>query len=200
MNFALRMAIDKAKAVNMPKDNIERAIKHGTGELKDGAALQEALFEGFGPGGAAVVVEAVTDNNNRIVSDIKHVFARFNCSLGGPGSVKWQFLRRGVVRINNEQLAISKLKRDEFDLSLMDAGVEDIISSELGLEIRCPVESFQKVMAVIKEYGLESEHSGLEWVAKETVKLSESDSVKLQEFYDALEELDDVREVYTNEG
>lgn len=199
MNFVLRIAIDKAKAVNMPKENIERAIKRGTGASADGAALQEVLFEGFGPAGVAIMVEAVTDNNNRTVSDVKHVFGKFNCSLGGPGSVKWQFSRLGVVRINNEQLTINKVNRDEFDLSLMDVGVEDILESEMGLEIQCPVENFQKVMEVIKKFNLEPESSGLEWVAKEPIELSEADSIKVREFCDLLDDLDDVREVYTNE-
>ena len=200
MNFALRIAIDKAKAVNMPKENIERAIKRGTGGLTDGVALQEVLFEGFGPAGAAIMVEAVTDNNNRTVSDIKHVFGRFNCSLGGPGSVKWQFQRRGVVRLGESEKLKVESRKSEFELELIEAGASDLIESEMGLEIRCPVENFQKVMEVIKKYGLEPESSGLEWVAKEPIALSEVDNVKVREFCDLLDELDDVREVYTNEA
>ena len=199
MNFVLRIAIDKAKTANMPKENIERAIKRGTGELSDGVALQEVLFEGFGPAGTAIMVEAVTDNNNRTVSDIKHVFGRFNCSLGGPGSVRWQFQRLGVARLGKNQNEKIKMKNSEFELELMDAGASDLVDSEIGLEIQCPAENLRKMMGVIKKYYLEPESSGLEWIAKEPVELSELDSVKVQEFCELLDELEDVREVYTNE-
>lgn len=199
MNFSLRLAIDRAKAANMPKDNIERAIKKGTGELNDGVQIEEVLYEGFGPGGAAFLVEALTDNKNRTVSDIKNIFLKHGGSMGSAGSVKWQFVRFGIVRINKEQLTINKVNKDDFDLALMDAGVEDIQESEMGVEIKCPIEKFQSVLEVIKKYNLEPESSGLEWVAKEPLKLGEEASVKVAELCEALDEMDDVREVYTNE-
>lgn len=198
-NFSLRLAIDKAKAANMPKDNIERAIKRGTGELKDGAQIEEVLYEGFGPGGTAVLVEALTDNKNRTVSEIKNIFTKHGGNLAGVGAVKWQFERLGVIRVNSNQLSVISNQRNDFDLELMDAGVADIEDSEFGLEIKCPMEKFQKVLAVLKKYNLESESSGLEWVAKEPMELNEANSKKAAELAEALEEMDDVREVYTNE-
>lgn len=198
-NFSLRLAIDKAKAANMPKDNIERAIKRGTGELKDGAQIEEVLYEGFGPGGVAVLVETLTDNKNRTSSDLKNAFTKFGGSISGVGSVKWQFQRLGVVRLGKDEKSKVESKKSEFELELIDAGAGDIIESEFGLEIRCLMEKFQSVSEVVKKHNLEPESSGLEWVAKEEIKLDESASNKMQVLYDALEELEDVKEIYTNE-
>lgn len=199
-NFSLRLAIDKARAANMPKDNIERAIKRGTGELKDSAGIEEILYEGFGPGGVAVLVEVLTDNKNRTVSGLKNVFTKYGGSISGVGSVKWQFGRQVVIRLGESEKQKVESKKSEFELELIDVGTSDIIESEFGLEIRCPMEKFQKVLDAVKKYNLEPESSGLEWVAKEEIKLDEAKSKKMQELYDALEEVDDVKEVYTNEA
>lgn len=198
-NFSLRLAIDKARAANMPKDNIERAIKRGTGELKDAEQIEEVLYEGFGPGGVAVLVETLTDNKNRTSSDLKNVFTKFGGSISGVGSVKWQFNRQGVIRLGESEKQKVESKKSEFELELIDAGAGDIIDSGFGLEIRCPMEKFQKVSEVVKKYGLETESSGLEWVVKEEIKLDEPTSNKMQELYQALEEMEDVKEIYTNE-
>lgn len=197
MNFSLRLAIEKAKAVNMPKDNIERAIKRGTGELKDGVALQEIVYEGFGPGGVAVMVETVTDNSNRTVSDLKNIFSKNGGTLGGPGSVQWQFEHKGVVRFTAEKKQQIK-NWDEFQLQLMDAGVDDIRESVEGVEIICAKEEFQKMMDVIAKIGIDPDDSGLQWIAKEEIKVDEEVSAKIQQLYDILDELDDVRDIYTN--
>lgn len=199
MNFSLRIAVDKAKAVNMPKDNIERAIKSGTGELKDGKVIEEVIYEGFGPAGVAFVVEALTDNKNRTVSEIKNTFSKYGGSMGSAGSVKWMFERLGVLRLGEGEKEKVKAKKSDFEMELIEVGAEDIIESEFGLEIRCPVEKFQSVLEVVKKYGLEAESSGLEWVAKELVALDEATSEKVSHLYDAFDEMDDVREVYTNE-
>ncbi len=199
MNFALRLAVDKAKAVNMPKDNIERAIKRGTGELGDGAVLDELIYEGFGPGGVAVLVEVFTDNHNRTAGEIKNIFSKKGGNMGSSGTVQWQFGHKAVLRVSEEQL--QKLSsRDDFDMALIDAGVEDIVESEYGVELRGPVSALQNISEKVKSFGLETEDAGLEWVAKKTMPLSQEESEKLQNLYDALEEYDDVRAVYTNEG
>jgi len=200
MNFSLRIAVDKAKAVNMPKDNIERAIKSGTGDAKDGKVIEEVIYEGFGPSGTAFLVEALTDNKNRTVSEIKNVFMRYGGSMASSGAVKWMFVRLGVMRLGESEKEKVKVKKSEFELELIEAGAEDIIDSEFGLEIRCPVEKFQIVLEVVKKNGLEPESSGLEWVAKEPVALDEATSEKVSHLYDAFDEMDDVREVYTNEA
>lgn len=199
MNFNLRLLVDKAKAVNMPKDNIERAIKRGTGELNDGTQLEEVVYEGFGPGGVGVMVETVTDNKNRTGGDIKHLFSSHGGSLGGPGAVQWQFARRGVVRVDkNSELGIKN--KEAFELMLIDAGADDIVESEYGLEIRTPIDKFQSVMEAVKATGIEPEESGLEWVAKETITLDSDKAESMRALYEAFDEHDDVRAVYTNES
>ena len=199
MNFSLRLAVDKAKAANMPKDNIERAIKRGTGDLNEGAQLEELVYEGFGPGGAAILVEAFTDNRNRTGGEVKNIFSKNGGNMGSAGSVQWQFAHKAVIRISQEQIA--KLSsRDDFDLALIDVGAEDIVESPYGVEVRGPVASLQSILEKVKSYNLETEDAALEWVAKETIALSQEDSEKLQQLYDALEEYDDVRSVYTNEA
>lgn len=197
-NFSLRLAIEKAKSGNVPKDNIERAVTRGSGELSEGAHFEETIYEGFGPGGTAFLVEAVTDNKNRTVSEIKHAFSMFGGSLGGPGSVQWQFNRQGVVRMQNVEFKIQNEKNNDFQLELVDAGVDDIIESKYGVELRCPVEKLQLVLEVVKKFDIEPEDSGLEWIAKEEMTLSEDDGKKVEKLYEALDELDDVEAVYTN--
>lgn len=194
MNFSLRLALEKARAVNMPKENIERAIKKGTGEL-EGEMLEELLYEGFGPGGVGVLVEAVTDNKNRTLGDVKHAFAEHGGSLAGPGSVSWQFRRLGVVRISD-----LGLRRSDIELKLIDAGAEDIVESDNGVEIRCPIESLQKVSELLQSYGIALFESGIEWVPKETLQVSSGSESQIDALLSALEELDDVKEVYENTG
>ena len=196
MNFSLRIAIEKAKAVGMPKDNIERAIKRGTGEL-EGAQIEEVLYECYGPGGVAVLVKALTDNKNRTVSDIKHIFSKHGGSMAGTGSVQWMFGQFGVAVINKEQLIDNKIDRDQFELTIIEAGAEDIVEDE-GLEIRTKVENFQKVLAKIKEIGLETADSGLQWVAKDMVEINPDVSENLEKLFEELEENDDIEDYFTN--
>lgn len=196
MNFSLRMAIEKAKAVGMPKDNIERAIKRGTGEL-EGAQIEEVLYEGYGPGGVAVLVKALTDNKNRTVSDIKHIFSKHGGSMAGAGSVLWMFGQFGVISINKEQQVSSGVGRDEFELAIIEAGAEDI-TEDGELEIRTKVESFQKVLAKVKEIGVDPVRSGLRWLPKDTVEVSPELSESLEKLFEELEENDDVEDYFTN--
>ena len=200
MNFTLRLALEKAKEVNLPKENIERAIKKGTGDLAGEAQLEEITYEGFGPGGIGVLVDVVTDNKNRTASDMKHIFSLHGGSMAGPGSVKWQFARLGVVRLDAVQKEKVKTKKSDFDLTLIDAGADDIIESDFGTEIRCKVESFQKLLEAVKSQGIEPASAELEWVAKENMSVSPEVSEQMGKLYDALEENDDVRAVYTNEA
>lgn len=201
MNFSLRLAVEKAKQGNVPKDNIERAIKRGTGELTDGTEIQEIVYEGYGPGGIAVLVETLTDNKNRTVAEVKHAFSKYNGSLGGPGSVQWQFERLGVVTIGKEQSAKNNMDKDEFELALIDAGASDIQSHEEYTEIRCPMDAFQSVLEAVKAAGIEDPaDAGLKWVAKELMDIDEATGEKMEKLYDALDELDDVNDVYTNEA
>ncbi|KKW42805.1 MAG: hypothetical protein UY92_C0003G0011 [Candidatus Magasanikbacteria bacterium GW2011_GWA2_56_11] len=199
MNFSLRLAIEKAKAANLPKDNIDRAIKRGTGELGDEAALEELLYEGFGPGGIAFLVEVVTDNRNRSAGEVKNIFTKHGGSVAGPGSVQWQFERRAVVRVGESQRPKIKDREPEFELAVIDAGAEDIVVSELGWEIICAVDKFQPVLHTVERFGIEPEESGLEWLPKDRVSADEAGSEQAAGLYGALEDHDDVRAVYTNE-
>ena len=205
MNFSLRLAIEKAKGANMPKDNIERAVKRGTGESGEGAVLEEILYEGFGPGGTAFLIETVTDNKNRTASEIKHAFLQFGGSMGGPGSVKWQFVRLGVIRLGENQISKAcpraggdqKLGAD-FELELIEAGADDIVDNEYGMEIHCPIEKLQAVLGAVNKRELTPESSGLEWVAKENISLKEGESAAASKLYEALDNLEDVEEVFMN--
>jgi len=197
MNFSLRLAIDKAKSENVPKDNIERAIKRGSGEGKEGVVYEEGIYEGFGPGGVAILVETLTDNNNRTVSEMKHLFSKYGGTLGASGSVQWQFKRYGVVRISQEEK--NKITDwESFELELMDAGVEDIKEQEEGVELITSVENLKKVLDYLKQKNLTPEDSGMEWVAKDTIELDNETGEKLDVLVEMLEECDDVNEVYTN--
>jgi len=197
MNFSLRLAIQKAKAGNVPKDNIERAIKRGSGEGKDAAQFEEAIYEGFGPAGVAVIVETLTDNKNRTVSEVKHTFSKYGGSMGAIGSVQWQFERKGLILLTNEQKnALGDW--DEQQLELMDKGIDDIEESPEGVQLLMPMEQLKEALDFLKEKNVEPEESGLEWIAKEAMELDETGHEKLQKLLDVLDESDDVKDVYTN--
>ncbi|HBU07385.1 MAG TPA: YebC/PmpR family DNA-binding transcriptional regulator [Candidatus Magasanikbacteria bacterium] len=200
MNFSLRLAVEKAKASNMPKENIERAIKKGIGELDDGLTLQEVMYEGFGPNGVAFLVECLTDNVNRTVSEVKNIFSKYGGSMGGPGTVKWQFHRLGVIHLGESKKEKVEVKKDEFEMALIEAGADDIIFNDFDIEIRTSVENFQKVLEAVEKFGVEADEFGLEWVAKETIALDEEKSEKVANLCEYFEDLDDVRAVYTNEA
>lgn len=194
VNFSLRLAVEKAKAVGMPKDNIERAIKRGAGEL-DGAQIEEVIYECYGPGGVAVLVKCLTDNKNRTVSEIKHIFSENGGSMAGAGSVMWMFQQLGIIIIEKEKL---KIQRDDFDLKMVEAGAEDVADIDEQIEIKTKMENFQKVLGVIKEIDIEPTESGLQWVAKDKVSASEKVGQKLSKLFDELDENDDVDDYFTN--
>lgn len=194
MNFSLRIAIDKAKAIGMPKDNIERAISRGTGALAGAARLEEQLYEAFGPGGAAILIKANTDNKNRATSDLKHILSKYGGSLGGPGSVAWMFEQVGSAVVSS---AVGN--RDDFELQMIEAGAEDIRDTEGGaIEIKTKVENLQKVAAKAKELGLEVKESAIRWVAKDRLEPPAEIQEKLAELFAELEAHDDVEDYYTN--
>ena len=210
-NFSLRLAIDKAKEVSMPKDNIDRAIKRGTGEDGEGMQMEEVLYEAFGPGGIAVLVKAVTDNKNRTLSDLKHILSKHGGSFAGAGSVSWMFAQRGVVTIplslvRQAQSALSTSReaqggvgRDELELTLIDAGAEDISESDDEIEIKTKVENLQKVINKLRELSIEPKESGVRWVAKDIVQIPKETEEKVAELFGELEANDDVEDYYTNE-
>ncbi len=194
-NFSLRLAVDKARAVGMPKDNIDRAIKRGTGELKGEAKMEEVLYEAYGPGGVAILIKAVTDNKNRTVSDLKHILNLHGGSFGSAGSVQWMFGQWGVVVVNKEQITINK---DKLELELIEAGAEDIGDSDGDIEIKTKVENFQKVLHKLKELGIEPKDSGIRWIAKDTTEIDRDTGGELGELFTELESHDDVEDYFTN--
>lgn len=191
-NFTLRMAIDKAKGANMPKDNIEKAIKRGTGELA-GATIEELVYEGIGPAKSQFIVKCLTDSKNRSASEIRHLFSEFGGSLS---SVMWNFGQKGVIQITTEKLGANKT--DEFELEIVDAGAEDILTEEEGITIYTKVENLQKVNNFLVRKNIQVESAEIEYVAKELSELNDADKEKVEKFIDALEENEDVSEYYHN--
>jgi len=188
MNFKLRIAIDKAKTMSMPKDNIERAIKRGAGEL-GGNQIEEIVYEGFGPDGIALVIEVVTDNRNRTSSEVKHILSKHGGNLGGPGTTMWMFEKKGVITLDKESLTEAE------ELSLIDLGIEDI-NQDGGITIYCPLDQFEEIKTKIENLNLPIMESGLEYVAKDQV--APPDEEKLIKLFEALDENDDVANFYSN--
>ena len=193
MNFKLRLAIDKAKAANMPKDNIERAIKRGTGEGKDGHALEEVFYEGYAPYGIALMIQCVTDNRNRAVADVRHVLNRFGGSLGEGGSVAWQFHRISYFVVSPEGVDQDKV----FELAV-EGGADDVIFDEDGIEIIGPVDAFKSISDQLQAAGIQPAEATLRMMPNQEMELSKEETLKVMKVIEALEELDDVQNVYTN--
>ena len=194
-NPSLRMAIDKARSYNMPNDNIQRAIKKGTGENKDGARLEEVIYEAYGPEGSQLILEIITDNKNRTISEVRHILDTHDGRLAENGSVKWNFNQMGVIRIDKNKIF---KPIEELELSLIDVGAEDIKITEGILEIKTLPENLEKTKETIKKENVEIEESGLEWIAKNEVNVSEKEKDKIEKLFEALDENDDVNEIYSN--
>lgn len=191
-NARLSLAVDNAKAANMPKDNIERAIKKGTGEL-EGESYEEVTFEGYGPGGVAYFVECTTDNNNRTVSEIRHTFSKHGGNLGTNGSVAYLFEQKGVITIKSEEL-----DEDELMLTAIDAGAEDIKAEDDFFEITTTRENLYAVRTGLEESGYTVDSAELHWVPATEVELEEDTALSNLKLMDKLEENDDVTNVFTN--
>ncbi len=192
LNPRLRLAIEKAKEHNMPKDNIEKAIKKGTGEL-EGVNYIEVTFEGYGPGGVALLIEAVTDNKNRTTGEIRHIFSKYGGNLGNPGSVAWQFEQKGVIQIDKD-----KVDEDTLLEIALDAGAQDMKTEEDYYEVITTPHDFMKVKIAIEEQNIPIKFADVLMIPKNTVKVSEKDAEKLLKLIDALEENDDVQKVHGN--
>lgn len=194
MNPSLRMAIENARAENMPYDNIERAIKKGTGESKDAAQIEEVIYEGFGPGGVALYIEALTDNRNRTVSNVKLIMSKNGGNLGAAGSVGYMFQKKGMIEVSLEGK-----KRDEIELAAIDAGAEDIRENEGTLEIYTPPQALMQIRGALNKNGIATEGARLTYLPQTEVEVADEALVqKLFDLIDALEAEDDVSTVYTN--
>lgn len=196
-NFSLRLLVEKAKAVGMPKDNIERAIKKGTGEI-EGDQVEELLYEAYGPGGVAIMIKVLTDNKNRTTPEIKHILAESGGTFGNSGSVAWMFEQCGLIIIGNEQLTTGNVKRDELDMKMIEAGADDIWEEDNLVYYKIKLNDFSKAMEAIKNMSLEPERSGVEWVAKDKVKVANEAEERLKKLFAKLEENEDVEDFYTN--
>ncbi len=193
-NLALQNAIEKAREASMPKDNIERAIARGSGAGTDAEAYEHVTYEGYGPGGVALLVEALTDNRNRTAADVRHIFARNDGNLGTAGAVAWQFERKGVIFVD-----ASSVDEDELTLTAADAGAEDVELDGSTLQVTTPPEELAAVRSALDSAGLRYDSAELTMVPKTTVEVDdESDAKKLLRLMDALEDNDDVQGVYAN--
>jgi YebC/PmpR family DNA-binding regulatory protein len=191
-NPRLRTAVLAAKAVSMPSDNIKRAIMRGTGEL-EGGQIDEILFEGYGPGGAAVLVSAATDNRNRTVSEIRHTFSKNGGNLGEPGSVGWMFDRKSQIIIDGERVS-----EDQLMGIALDAGADDIRDHDGTWEVVSAPEAHEAVLAALEKAGIPTESAEIAMIPKNTIKLEGKNAQAMLKLYDALEEHDDVQNVYGN--
>ena len=193
INFKLRLVIDKAKAANMPKDNIERAVRRGAGLDKDVAALEEVIYEGYGPHGVALLIEVVTDNRNRAVADIRRWFNRLGGSLGETGCVAWQFEPKGYFTLEPNDLDPDRV----FDIAV-ESGADDVTFGEDLIEIFAEPSDFQLVREALELRGLKLESAEMTKIPKTTITLDEKQSLQNMNLISTLEELDDVQQVYSN--
>ncbi|HEY8303733.1 MAG TPA: YebC/PmpR family DNA-binding transcriptional regulator [Solirubrobacteraceae bacterium] len=191
-NAALALAIAKAKAASMPKDNIERAIAKGTGEGGEADAIETVLYEGYGPGGVALLVEALTDNRNRTGADVRHAFSKFGGGLGEPGSVVYLFEKQGVIAVDGERYSEEEL------MPAVEAGAQDIAAEEDVLEVVAALGDFAAVRGALEEAGVEIQSAEVAYRPKSLVPIDEPQTVKLMKLIEALDDLDDVDEVYAN--
>ncbi len=191
-NARLRMAVDTARAASMPAENIERAIKKGTGEL-EGVNYEEVAYEGYGPGGVALFIECLTDNTNRTVAAIRHALTKYDGSLGTDGSVAWQFDRKGQIVIDAGQC-----DEDSLFEAAIEAGAEDVIADEDEFILTTEVADFVSVQEGIKEAGIKPTSVELTRVAKNEVAIKGRDAEKMLKLLEMLDELDDVQKVHSN--
>jgi YebC/PmpR family DNA-binding regulatory protein len=193
-NLALQNAIEKARSYSMPKDNIERAIAKGSGEGTDGATFETVVYEGYGPEGVAVIVEALTENRNRTAAEVRHLFSKHGGNLGATGAVAWQFERRGIVLVSAEGV-----DEDELVLAAADAGAEDVARDGESFVVTSSPEQLTAVREALEGAGLALESVGLSMVPKTTVAIAEESTAKqVVRLVEGLEDNDDVQDVYAN--
>jgi YebC/PmpR family DNA-binding regulatory protein len=191
-NPRLRLAVDTAKAANMPADNVDRAIKKGTGEL-EGVSYEESTYEGYGPAGVAIFIEALTDNANRTVADIRYVLGRHGGTLGTTGSVAWQFDRKGQIYVS-----AGRYHEDAVLEAALMAGAEDVKREGDEFVVTTEVQNFHEVQAGLKQAGVEFSEAELSMIPQNEISVEGKDAERLMKLLDALDELDDVQKVHSN--
>lgn len=195
LNPKLRMAIEKAREMKMPSENIERAIKRGCGELES-EKLEEILFEAYGPGKVAILIEGITDNKNRAINEVRQVLEKFNGKLVGEGGVRWMFEKKGCITLDfNSQNLKSK---EDLEIIAIEAGAEDLYWHGDLLDVYTKIEDLEKVKRNLMEKGLKIESASLDWVPKEMVEVKEKEKEELEKLFENLDELDSVQEIYSN--
>jgi YebC/PmpR family DNA-binding regulatory protein len=194
-NFKLRLAVDKARSVNMPLDNIERAIKKGTGELEGGSLIENVTYEDYGPGGIAIIIETITDNINRTVSELKNILSDYEGKLGGSGSVSWMFERKGAIRISK----FSAEQKEKIELLAIENDALDIKEEDSTLVIYVMPEKIAILKEILEKNGIEIESSEVELITKNPVKIEDQRILKrVEKLMEELDEQDDVNEIYSN--
>lgn len=188
-NNALGLAVDKAKAANMPKDNIERAIKRGTGEL-DGGELFEMLYEVIGPNGIGILIEVVTDNKNRAIADVRHIVNKNGGNMADSGSVAWQFTRKGYIAVSGD------IDEDELFMTAAEAGAEDVQFHETA-EIFVEIDAFATVRDAVRQAGFQVDEANVIYDPNAPVELDTADTMQVMGFIEKIEDLDDVQNVYS---
>jgi YebC/PmpR family DNA-binding regulatory protein len=191
-NAALANAIEKAKALRMPKENIERAIARGSGAGADAAAIEAVTYEGYGPGGVAILIECLTDNRNRTAADVRHIFSRADANLGEPGSVSWMFEKKGVLLVDAERYSEDDL------MPAIDAGAEDLSNEGDSIRIVSEPGSLRAVREALEQSGVDVQSTDQSMLPKSVVEVGANDARKLLRLLDALDEQDDVDQVYAN--
>jgi YebC/PmpR family DNA-binding regulatory protein len=192
VNFTLRLAIDKAKAANMPKENIERSIRRGTGEDKEGADFVQVMYEGYAPHGVGLIVEVITDNRNRTVAEVRHVLTKMGGNMAEAGAVSWQFKRAAYFAVEGEGVDQDKI----FDCAV-EAGADDVTTQD-DIEIIGPVEAYKRISDCLRQAGFDPVDSGLRMLPSATIELGVDETLKVMRLIEAIEDLDDVLEVYSN--
>lgn len=195
-NSRLVAVLEKARSFNMPNENVQRAIERALG--KEGEKLEEVLFEGYGPEGIAVIVEGITDNKNRAVAEIKNLFSKFNGKVVPEGSIRWMFERKGCLRVKIDEQKEEFQKKEDLELLAIEAGGEDLDWDENTLEIYTKIEDLQDVKKILLEKGVKVEEESIDWIPKQKVKVPEEKKEKIENFFEALDELDFVNEIYSN--
>lgn len=194
-NFKLRLAIEKAKKANMPKENIERAIKRGAGKI-EGVQIEEVIYEVFGPEGSAIIIEALTDNKNRTLANLRRTLNRSEARLGEKNSVLRLFERRGIIRIVNYKKIIDNL--EEFELKVIDLGAEDLKEEGDELAIYTKPKDLQKVKESLENEGIKADYAEIEWFAKNPIKINEETQKKINALFAELDENPDINDYYSN--
>ena len=195
MNFRLRLIMDKAKAANMPSENVDRAIKKGLGTGGDGIVLEEITYEGYAPGGAAIMLMTLTDNRNRTAAEVRATFSRAGGNMGESGSVAWNFESKSVVTVDG----VAADKAEEVELAAIDAGADDIKVDDDGtLEITAPPSAFRALIECVEGQGLKPSNAVITMIPKTLMELDTSHAGQTMRLIDKIEDLDDIQEVYTN--